>query len=217
MLYSVRVHEQVDCNKALRCCALVCRAWRIRSQRRLFNDVLLDGTSALQQFATVLKNGPHLCDYVYHVTLSGRALHTTANPLSLFPIILQGKLQNLKTLGIRAIGEKEDWTYPPGLKSLAGKPLQYIPLHPRFLFSLATFTSIIRLKLFSTTFQRFEDLTRIVYALPHLKTLELDDVKFLILGPLPPYMVSRTEEGRMIPPPQFAPHLQELRIVSTSK
>ena len=102
ILYSGLLKIRVEDACALRHCALVCRAWRIRSQRRLFNDVLLDGTAALQQFATVLRNGPHLCDYVYQVTLSGRTLQTTANPLSLFPIILQGKLQNLKTLTAKA-------------------------------------------------------------------------------------------------------------------
>ncbi|TBU43571.1 hypothetical protein BD309DRAFT_94746, partial [Dichomitus squalens] len=48
----------VEDTRALRCCALVCRAWRVRSQRNLFYSVVLRDLTALQRFSAVLDNGP---------------------------------------------------------------------------------------------------------------------------------------------------------------
>ena len=60
MLYSVVLRDQVEHTRALHSCALVCRAWRIRSQRNLFYSVVLHGAEAVRRLASVLDDGPHL-------------------------------------------------------------------------------------------------------------------------------------------------------------
>ena len=67
MLYSQHLHDQLEHSRALHSCALVCRAWRIRSQRNLFYSVVLCATEAVYKLAAVLDNGPHLSDYVHEV------------------------------------------------------------------------------------------------------------------------------------------------------
>ncbi|TBU38922.1 hypothetical protein BD309DRAFT_873398 [Dichomitus squalens] len=105
MLYSLFVKDQIEDTRALHCCALVCRAWRVRSQRNLFYSVVLHDLPALQKFSAVLDNAPHLCEYVYELTLTGRTLHTTASPLSLLPIALRGKLPKLQEIVIIRVRE----------------------------------------------------------------------------------------------------------------
>ena len=84
MLYSsTLLRDQIEHTRALRSCALVCRAWRTRSQRNLFYFVILHGTEAIRRLAVVLDNGPHLCHYVREVILVGRTLHSTTNTLPL--------------------------------------------------------------------------------------------------------------------------------------
>ena len=90
--------EQIGNVRALHCCALVCRNWRICSQMRLFRSVILHDVAAVHRFSAALESGPHLSDYVHEVMLVGRTLETTASPLGNFPIALHGKLPRLQTL-----------------------------------------------------------------------------------------------------------------------
>ncbi|EJF56200.1 hypothetical protein DICSQDRAFT_28725, partial [Dichomitus squalens LYAD-421 SS1] len=157
MLYSVFLTDRVEDTRALHSCALVCRAWRVRSQRNLFYSVVLHDVAAIEKLSTVLANAPHLCEYVHEVTLIGRTLHTTASPLSLLPIALHGKLPKLQDLHIN-------------------RSLQYLPLHPRFSLFFSAFTTISRLFIYNTTFRYFNDFARMVNSLPALEILICDGV-----------------------------------------
>ncbi|TBU52255.1 hypothetical protein BD310DRAFT_940626 [Dichomitus squalens] len=210
MLYSVAIVDQVEDSRALHRCALVCRAWRVRSQRNLFYSVVLHDLPALQKFSAVLDNAPHLCDYVHELTLVGRTLHTTTSPLSLLPIILRGKLPNLQEVTINRVCEDEDW-YPSASDSESAKSLQYLPLHPRFAVYFSAFTTVSRLHIVDITFGHFNDLARMIDSLPALRTLHCAGVRCVTLGPLPFNMKPRADEIHA-PARPFAPNLQELRL-----
>ncbi|TBU22493.1 hypothetical protein BD311DRAFT_770286 [Dichomitus squalens] len=210
MLYSLTVVDRVEDSRALHRCALVCRAWRVRSQRNLFYSVVLHDLPALQKFSAVLDNAPHLCEYVYEVTLTGRTLYTTASPLSLLPVALYGKLPNLQEVTINRVRE-DDKSYPRTSESDTMKPLQYLPLHPRFSLYFSAFTTVSRLHIFDITFGHFSDMARMINSLPALRTLHCAGVRCVALGPLPFNMRLRAD-GSHAPARPFAPNLQELYL-----
>ncbi|TBU37319.1 hypothetical protein BD309DRAFT_1064087 [Dichomitus squalens] len=212
MLYSLFLVDRVENTRALHRCALVCRAWRVRSQRNLFYSVVLHDLEALKKFSAVLDNAPHLCEYVYEVTLTGRTLHTTASPLSLLPIALRGKLPKLQEVIIIRVREDEDW-YPRASELESAKSLQYLPLHPRFSLYFSAFTTVSRLYIMDITFGHFNDFARMITSLPALQLLECTRVRCVALGPLPFSMRSRADEIHA-PARPFAPNLQELRLWS---
>ncbi|TBU38944.1 hypothetical protein BD309DRAFT_970812 [Dichomitus squalens] len=212
MLYSLPIVERLENTRTLHHCALVCRAWRVRSQRNLFYSVILHDLPALQKFSAVLDNAPHLCDYVYELTLVGRTLHTTTSPLSPLPIALRGKLPNLQEVTIIRVCEDEDW-YPSASESESAKSLQYLPLHPRFALYFSAFTTVSRLHIVDITFGHFNDFARMITSLPAFQLLECTRVRCVALGPLPFSMKSRADEIHA-PARPFAPNLQELRLWS---
>ncbi|TBU62328.1 hypothetical protein BD310DRAFT_988975 [Dichomitus squalens] len=114
----------VEDTRALRCCALVCRAWRVRSQRNLFYSVVLRDLTALQRFSAVLDNGP------------------PPSPLSLFPIAFQGRLPLLKQLTINHVREDEEW-YQRTSEWDAVKPLKHLPLHTRISLFFSGFVTMV--------------------------------------------------------------------------
>ncbi|TBU22514.1 hypothetical protein BD311DRAFT_675930 [Dichomitus squalens] len=210
MLYSLFFVDRLANTRALHRCALVCRAWRVRSQRNLFYSVVLHDLPALQKFSAVLDNAPHLCEYVYEVTLVGRTLHTTASPLSLLPIVLRGKLPKLQEVTINRFREDAK-SYPRTSKSDTVKPLQYLPLHPRFALYFSAFTTVSRLCIVNLTFVHFNDLARMINSLPALRTLVCSHVRCVALGALPFNMKPRAD-GIHAPATPFAPKLQKLRL-----
>ncbi|TBU37314.1 hypothetical protein BD309DRAFT_876683 [Dichomitus squalens] len=212
-LYSLFVIERVEDSRALHRCALVCRAWRVRSQRNLFYSVVLRDLPALQKFSAVLDNAPHLCEYVYELTLTGRTLHTTASPLSLLPIALHGKLPKLQEVTINRVREDEVWDSTASELESA-KSLQYLPLHPRFALYFSAFTTVSRLHIFDLTFGHFNEMARMINSLPALRILHCVGVRCVTLGPLPFNMKPRAG-GINAPATPFAPNLQELYLYGT--
>ena len=213
MLYSQGLDDQVEHSRALHSCALVCRAWRVRSQRNLFYSVVLHGTEAVRRLASVLDNGHHLRDYIHEVLLIGRTLHTTTSPLSLFPVALYGKLPRLVKLLVKHVLEDEDW-YPRTSGSETAKPLEHLPLHPRFPVFLSAFTAVTRLVIVDVRFVCFNDLLAMIHALPALEQLWCQEVGCKTFGPLPMYTKQRSVVGGPRARP-FAPNLQELELVSS--
>ena len=221
-LYShLHILEQVDNVRALRCCALVCRDWRVRSQMRLFYSVVLHDTAAVNRLAATLETGPHLSQYVREVMLIGRTLQTTANPLSHFPVALCGKLPRLEMLRVTHIGDSNDDIdlYPKASGPEIGQRLRFLPLHPHFPHFLSAFTTITSLCIVDATFQSFNDLLRLVISLPGLRLLECIGVRCAALGPLPPNM--RLQNGASIGPEILQlvctlPHERDLHLTSCS-
>ena len=204
-LYSDAV--QAECNAALSQCALVCRAWRIRSQRWILHHVLLSDTPAVQKFSAILDSGPHLRDYVHEVTLAGDELITTSSPLSPFAIALYRKLPQIQVIHVTV--DHAAVRPPPAL----GQNLTYIALHPHFPLFFA-FTTVTRLALSNLAFPRFSDFAKMVNSLPALQDLSCQWVRWLIVGPLPSCMQLRSDGKRGIPQ-HFAPELCKLSTVRT--
>ncbi|TBU27028.1 hypothetical protein BD311DRAFT_407438 [Dichomitus squalens] len=195
-------------SRALHHCALVCRAWRVRSQRNLFYSFVLHDLPALQKFSAVLDNRPHLCDYVHEVTILGGTLYTTASPLSLLPIALREKLPRLQKL---TVVRKGDGWYPETAKPGTVKSLRYLPLHHRFKLFLSAFTTVSHLNIFNVTFRYFSDLARMINSLPALRILICGGVRCMALGPMPLNVKPRAD-GIHTPALPFAPNLPELRL-----
>ena len=212
MLYSVLLPDQIEHSRTLHSCALVCRAWRVRSQRNLFYAVVLKDIATLRKFSAVLDDAPHLRDYVREVALVARTLHTTASPLSLFPIILHSKLPILEEFSIKCVTDVED-RYPSAFtRDPTTEPLKYLPLHPRFPIFLSAFTAITRLFVISVTFRHLNDLLGTVNALPALRYLSCGSILCRTLGPLPMYAKLQPDTNH----PRarlFAPNLEELLLV----
>ena len=211
MLYSEGQRDQVEHSRTLHSCSLVCRAWRTRSQRNLFYSVVLCATEAVYKLAAVLDNGPHLRDYVREVLLVAHTLHTTTNSLSLFPIVLHGKLPNLRLFTIQHVAASNKWS-PRTSDSETTKPLEHVPLHPRFPLFLSAFTAITRLQLLRVTFRHFNDFLAMINALPALRDLICNSMRCMTLGPLPMYAKPHTDVGRPRARP-FARKLLQLGLV----
>lgn len=216
MLYSADWVDQVRHTRALRSCALVCRALRIRSQRNLFYSVELHNMQEMHKFSAILGNGPHLCDYVREVVLIGHTLHTATGLLSFFPLALHGRLPRLRTFDVGH--GKEDSVGPIRTPELGSTNaiVDHLPLHPRFPLFLSAFTTITSLTVHNVTFRHFNDFLAMVHALPSLRNLICQKVHCKVLGPLPmctkPLPDVRHSCGR-----PFASDLQELELVCTMK
>ena len=220
MLYSVAMLDQLEHSRTLHSCALVCRAWRTRSQRNLFYSVVLHSTEAVRRLAAALDNGPHLCDFVREVILMGHTHDTTVNPLSLFPIVLHGKLPKLREFSVTYVPDDMGWypmtsefeTAKPPEGTTGTTPLEHLSLHPRFPLLLSGFTTVTRLFIFHATFGHLNNLLGMLNSLPALQRVGLQGVRFANLGPLPMYTKQRADVD-YLPPRPFAPNLRELGLV----
>ena len=209
-LYSHNINEQVEYSVALRCCALVCKAWRIRSQRNLFYSVVLRDIMALRRFKVVIETSPYLGDYVHEVIFVGNALHTTASPLSLFPMAFQEKLPRLRELMIQRSTQYIP-REPPTPDHTDTKHLEYIPLHPRFSFFFATFSAMRALHVNGVTFPRFSDFGRMLGSMPSLQALQCKGVRWITLGSVPMCMRPQVED--IGSPSPFFLYLRKLDLV----
>ena len=209
-LYSSYFSEELENFAALRSCALVCRDWSVRAQKVLFYTVHLPDAPSLYRFAAVVRGRQYLGGYVHEVSLIGRALHTSASVLSLFPAVLAGKLPNFQEIYITHLLESDSW-YPAGSDSPKAKTLPYIPLHLHFSAFLSSFTApSTLLHLDHITFYSFTEFARMVHALPNLEELRCYSIKWITLGRLPPFMEPVDNRERHLP--HFAPKLQVLEV-----
>ncbi|KAI0705259.1 hypothetical protein C8T65DRAFT_557979, partial [Cerioporus squamosus] len=148
-------------------CALVCRAWRPRAQRVLFEFVLLRDKDRLYRFAELLDVSPELGTYVHMLELRGH-LHVPYSPAVLFPTVLRGKLPNLVNLYIYGFNEDEKAAEP---LPEGAKELPYLPIHP-YLPSLLTSMSHIQALYFADVkFPSFGDFARFLDMLPNTQEL----------------------------------------------
>ena len=191
MLYSYLARDTFQDIRTLHSCALVCRAWRVRSQRMLFFKVQLSDGPSVHRLSVILDAGPHLRGYVHEVTLIGYYLNTTASIFAIFPIVFAGKLPNVQRVDVIHLNEHAQtttttttatawypWTNPP----YRAKPTLYIPLHPRFPTFLSSFTAVSSLALAYTMFRSFSEFARMLHALPNLEQLQCEYVRWLARG-----------------------------------
>ncbi|PIL29509.1 hypothetical protein GSI_08317 [Ganoderma sinense ZZ0214-1] len=215
MFYSRFVSETRGDIVTLHSCSLVCKAWRVRSQRMLFYKVQLYDATALQRFSAVLNFGPHLRAYVREVILTGYYLQTTASILVLFPALFAGRLPNLWRVVVAHLPETVGW-YPKPSDPPKSKSLPYIPLHPRFSTFLSTFTTVTTLVIHDATFRSFSEFARTLHGLPNLEVLLCDSVRWITPGGAHPgadftMVKPGWEVGKSVLPP-FAPNLEMLHL-----
>ncbi|KAM5538356.1 hypothetical protein V8D89_007958 [Ganoderma adspersum] len=181
-LFSRNPEDTLTNIATLHSCALVCRAWRVRSQRRLFYKVQLSDSTSLHRLSTIFDNGPHLRDYVYQVELTGYHLHNTTSIFALFPHVFAGKLPNLELIDVVHFPEAAETRFPKTAASPKAKSIPFIPLHPHFSAILRSFTTVSTLHLVQTTFRSFSELLRTIRALTNLEELACLSVRWTTTG-----------------------------------
>ena len=213
MLYSTYPSDTVKDLATLHNCALVCRAWRVRSQKTLFYRVQLSDNTSVRQLSAILDTRWHLRDYVHEIELTGYHLHTTTSIFALFPVIFAQTLPNLKQIYVAHLSESSAKWYPR--KSESDPPkfklLPYIPLHPRFPAFLSPFTSVSVLYLAWTTFRSFNEFARMIHGLPNLEALSCDSVRWITPGA--DFIGQPGWAARIVLPP-FAPKIRRLHVGS---
>ncbi|KAM5537720.1 hypothetical protein V8D89_008607 [Ganoderma adspersum] len=184
MLYSYLARDTFQEIGTLHSCALVCRAWRVRSQRMLFFKVQLSDGPSIHRLSAILDAGPHLRGYVHEVTLIGYYLNTTAIIFAIFPAVFAGKLPNIWRVDVIHLSEHAQtttatawypWTNPP----YRAKPIPHIPLHPRFPTFLSSFTAVSFLALAYTVFRSLNECAWMLHGLPDLEQLQCEYVRWL--------------------------------------
>ncbi|TFK89033.1 hypothetical protein K466DRAFT_45510 [Polyporus arcularius HHB13444] len=145
-------------------CALVCRAWRARAQRVLFQYVLLQDKDALYRFAELLHASPELGSYVRTLRMRGY-LHMPYSPAVLFLTALRGRLTNLAALHIDGFDDAEK---AANLLPEGEKELPFLPFHRYFPSLLGSISHINRLSLVNVRFSSFGDFARCLSTLHNL-------------------------------------------------
>ncbi|TFK82326.1 hypothetical protein K466DRAFT_304701 [Polyporus arcularius HHB13444] len=166
-IFDDRYSLVLDALAMLSSCALVCRAWRPRAQRILFEYVLLRDKDALFRLAELINASPELGTYVRKLALRGY-LHVPYSLVVLFLTALRGKLPNLSVLNIQGFDDEERAANPP---PEAQKELPTLPIHPYFPSLVKSISHIHSLSLVAVKFPSFGDFARFLAALPNLTDL----------------------------------------------
>ncbi|PIL26629.1 hypothetical protein GSI_11295 [Ganoderma sinense ZZ0214-1] len=215
MLYSLETEDTLKNISTLHSCALVCRAWRVRSQRTLFYLVQLTDTTSFRRLSKILDDSRHLRDYVYQVELTGHYLHSTTSIFATFPAVFAGKLPNLFRIEVVHFPDTEETPFPRTSDSPKARALPYVPLHPRFSAFLSAFTAVSVLYLQDTTFRTFSEFARMINALPNLEELACDSIRWIAPGGSHPgadFMKQPEWAAGKDTLPPFAPKLRKLGL-----
>ena len=217
MLYSNDLEPTLRHIATLHSCALVCRAWRVRSQKILFYKIQLSNSKSFHKLA-ILDARLHLRDYISEVELTGYHLHTTTSIFALFPAVFARKMPNLDRIDVVHLSEVSTPLFPRKLDPPKFKSLPYIPLHPCFGVFLSSFTQVLVLCLGFTTFRSYTEFVRLLHGLPKLEELNCNFVGWTTTGGSHPHGANLTRQpdwaaGRSVIPP-FAPKLQRLLVRS---
>ena len=222
MLYSQHTRDTLSNIATLNRCALVCRAWRVRSQRMLFYKIQLSAGSSLHRLIATLDSGQHLREYVHEVVLAEYYPHAPSSIFALFLAVFAGKLPNLRTIDIilqlhSTETEETSELYPDRPNRQEFKPLQHaVPLHPRFPTFLSSFRTVSSMCLDGITFRSFTEFARMLRGLPDLEDLGCHSVRWITLGgsQTPDSDFTRQPDWadeRCVRPP-FAPKLRWLHV-----
>ncbi|PIL32985.1 hypothetical protein GSI_05103 [Ganoderma sinense ZZ0214-1] len=215
MLDSELIVDTLENIATLHSCSLVCRDWRVRSQKMLFYKVQLADTTSFHRLSTILDDRQHLRDYVHKVELTGYHLHNTTSIFATFPVVFARKLPNLFRIEVAHIPDTPETRFPRTLVSPKAKALPYIPLHPRFPAFLSAFKAVSALYLAETTFRTFSEFARMLNGLPNLEELACHSVRWIAPGGSHPGADFATQPewvaGKDTLPP-FAPKLRKLSL-----
>ncbi|RDX43215.1 hypothetical protein OH76DRAFT_1488014 [Lentinus brumalis] len=184
-------------------CALVCRAWRPRAQRVLFEFVLLRDKDTLYCFAELLDASPELGTYVRTLAFRGY-LHVPYSPAVLFLTALRGRLANLADLYIQEFDDEEKAAKP---LPEGEKELPFLPIYRHFPSLLTSISHIRRLDFVDVRFPSFGDFARFLSTLSNLKKLYCYRISWAVLGLEPVCMAKRSSaDSRKV----FLPNLEIL-------
>ncbi|KAI0754587.1 hypothetical protein C8Q80DRAFT_376110 [Daedaleopsis nitida] len=157
-------------DKTLQSCALTCTAWLPRSRMNLYRSVSFAaaGSAGLHRFARLLDSATHLQPLVSEVKLTMGDHPLGAGPetreaIEILPIILCGRLPNIRSLRVSAMNRN-------------GAPLA---LHRAFFPCITQFATVTKLVLYNVTFARFSDFAQMILSLGNLQTLDCGQVDWL--------------------------------------
>lgn len=126
------------------------------------------GSEGLHRFARLLDDATHLQPLVSEVKLSMSdhplgARIETREAIEILPILLCGKLPNIRSLRVSAMNRN-------------GAPLA---LHRAFFPCIAQLATVTTLALYNVTFARFSDFAHMIISLRNLQTLDCGQVDWL--------------------------------------
>ena len=188
--------------------SLVSHSWRPYAQTLLFRIVEVPDASSLRRFAALLDSAPHLASCVRLLRVYSRHLHTPENVFACLPVILGGRLTNLRELAVSRISQDDIW-HPQARSPPLSCELSYMPLPSHFFDALPMLDNVTTLKVYWVTFETFGAFARTVCSLANLRTLVCIQVHWFHLGePYPSRMVPQetATHGR------FLPHLEDLTV-----
>ncbi|KZT68772.1 hypothetical protein DAEQUDRAFT_727418 [Daedalea quercina L-15889] len=146
---------------ALACCALVCKDWYYLTWYHLRHRVTLQDRMDVTWLSQTLRKRPRLREVVRLVKIQGTSSNSgrgQVRHLGTFAVMLAGRLPNVETIVV------EDATFTAG--SVRMEDISY----------LATFHSVRRLAISSTTFASTSQLARLVSVLPACQSIHLSSV-----------------------------------------
>ncbi|KAM5545164.1 hypothetical protein V8D89_001275 [Ganoderma adspersum] len=226
MLYSMHTRDTLQNIATLSRCALVCRAWRVRSQRMLFYKIQLSAGSSFHRLVAILDAGQHLRKYVHEVILAEHYPHATTSIFALFPAVFAGKLPNLRSIDVilrlrSAETDETSISYPSRPDPPKFKALQHIPLHLHFPAFLSSFTAVSSMCLDGTTFRSFTEFARMLRGLPSLEDLGCHSVRWITPGgtqsPDPDFTKQPDWADERCVRPPFAPKLRWLHLIDMAQ
>ncbi|KAI0820571.1 hypothetical protein BC628DRAFT_1422749 [Trametes gibbosa] len=148
-------------------CALTCRAWRTRAQRRLWEEPYCHGSTSIKIFIDAIRHVPDaLMDHIHTLHLNFKFEPSRANDsypaLRLNELLLTNKISNLRELTLRSA---------TGL----GSPLTL--LHPKILrMCPPLLTGVTVLRLSGCSFSSPRSMLDLIWACRNLSTLALNNV-----------------------------------------
>ena len=183
-------------SRALQRCALVCRAWRARAQFWLFHMMGLrtqNGAEFLRKLVVLLDDVPYLAKHVQRISLGSGSGNAAA---ALFPALIGRRLPSLREVTV------------DGCEKSASGAQDASPLFLPSRLNPGTFSAVTTLRLSNVTTYTFSHFAEFLRAFPSLESLSCKGVRWLALGPLPGWMMSKVTSGNEV----FLANLRSLEV-----
>lgn len=193
--------------RSLYACTLVCRAWYHRSQTLLCSYIVIGSRRQYNALAQYALRSPLSKSYLAHtrsLTLKGPGLSYTTD----FYNVPDWKTSTGRRQYFDVVPLVPGCCMP-ALRRLTFINLVYPPYHRNFALFMSRFSSLTRFSLKYFTFQSFQELRRLLHALPKLQELVLEHGHVLSWG------ASQPHRGVLFPS-ERAPALRRLVLSDPS-
>ena len=144
---------------SIRACTLVCREWRMVSQRLLYKAPRLSGYESLDTFFEIVTNNPHLGDAARDLHILGKANYSSMRPT---PWILDVPSRLVTLL--------------PNVRSITFDQVEHVLFDQQFWTELKKFEKVTSLTFKASRFYSETDIENIILIFPKLKSLTLSNV-----------------------------------------